>query len=385
MFFINFSAWRNLWANRASRRQLVVMGGGLALMFTWLVLPLPPWVGAPLLWNHVQPERMQFAAGLLLVFLMFTLVQGLGLRITLVRLTALTIVLVAGWWAWKFELGKNRYEDLVILVFLLPALLLTRWRPGTAHAGIAIVSLLAGVILFGRFNPLQPAWPIFNLPPNATLQAFDRLAASNDGVLAITGLPGAVGNGLGYRSLSHLTAVPQMQFWRERFPSMPAARFEQVFSRYSHIIPDGEVEPRLLSLDSVGVPVSLFQKSAAVRYVPPPTESFQLDGNVDVLTVESGQLVIKGWGPWRGPLEAHELEISLLPAASGPPRRAMLIRPDLPVGTGQRVASVQRVLPDHSDDGGSVTAQAVCFLLRREHGFANATEESARNEILRRC
>jgi hypothetical protein len=168
----------------------------------------------------------------------------------------------------------------------------------------------------------------------------DRLAASNGGILAVTGIPGAVGNGLGYRSLSHVTTTPQMEFWRKRFPDTPKVEFETVFNRYSHIIPNGESQPRLLSLDSVGVPIGPFQRTASVRYVPSPMQSHEVDGHIDKVVLEPGRLVVSGWGPWSGPLEAHELEISVAPAASGPPRRSMLIRPDLPAGTRQRVSAL---------------------------------------------
>jgi hypothetical protein len=71
-------------------------------------------------------------------------------------------------------------------------------------------------------------------------KTFDRLAANNGGILAVTGLPGAVANGLGYRSLSHVTAVPKLEFWRIRFPEMSTTEFETIFNRYSHIVPVAE-------------------------------------------------------------------------------------------------------------------------------------------------
>jgi hypothetical protein len=228
-------------------------------MLAWLVLPLPSWVGVPLLWNRIPPTRMQYAAGLLLVCLLFLLIRYLGLRVAPTRLAIFAGLVPLGWWAWKYGSDHHGYEDLGILIFLLPAFALADRRPATAHASLALASLAAGLTLFGGFNPVQRAWPIFNGPASEVTKAFDRLAAGNGGVLAVTGLPGAVGNGLGYRSLSHVTAVPQLAFWRRRYPDLPAAEFDTIFNRYSHIIPNEESAPRLLALDSVGVPVSLEQ------------------------------------------------------------------------------------------------------------------------------
>lgn len=337
--FLDFARWRQVWRNAESRRVILILGIGLAMMLAWMALPLPSWVGTPLLWNNVQPPRMQYAGGVLLVCFLLVLVNAMGLRISPVRLAVFCAVILAGWWAWKYDPSKNYFEDFLILIFAVAAFQFARVRPSAVHAGFSMASLLAGVLLFGRFNPLQSAWPIFNRPPNVVTKSFDQLAANNSGVLAVTGLPGAVGNGLGYRSLGHVTAVPKLEFWRKRFPDMPTAEFETIFNRYSHIIPLAESTPRLILGDAVAVPVGLFQKTAPVRYDPSPTQPLDVDGQIDGAVLESGRLVVSGWGPWTGPLEAHELEISIAPPASGVPTQTLVIRPDLPSGTQQRVSA----------------------------------------------
>jgi hypothetical protein len=341
--FLDYATWRRAWSNPEQRRLITFMAIGLAMMLAWMALPLPPWVGSALLWNHVQPARMQYAAGLLLVCLSLVLVQALGLRVSRARFDILCIAILLGWGFSKYDSGKNILADLALAFVLILAgiaFAFARYRPTAAHTGFTLASLIAGILLFGRFNPIQSAWPIFNHPPNRITKAFDQLAARNDGVLAITGLPGAVGNGLGYRSLSHLTAVPMLDFWRKRFPEMPSTELETVFNRYSHIIPGEENEPRLMSLDSISVPLSPFQKMAPIRYVTPPAQTLDVDGNIDGVAIEHGALVVSGWGPWTGPLEAHELEVSVTAATLGPPTRSLVIRPDLPPGTAQRVSAM---------------------------------------------
>ena len=339
--FLDFARWRQVWSDTEQRRVVTVLGMGLLMMLAWMALPLPAWVGAPLLWNHIHHGRMQYAGGLLLICLLIVLVHSLGLHVSRVRLAIFCAAIVLGFWAWKYDPGKSHFEDLLILIFAVVAFAVAKYRPGAAHASFAIASLLAGILLFGRFNPLQSAWPIFNHPPNEITKAFDQLAASNGGVLAVTGLPGAVGNGLGYRSLSHVTAVPKLEFWRNQFPDMSTTEFETIFNRYSHIVPVEENAPRrMIEADAVAVPVGLFQKHAPVRYVPSPTQQLDVDGHIDRAVLEAGGLVLLGWGPWTGPLEAHELEISIAPPTSGAPTRALAIRLDLPPGTQQRISAL---------------------------------------------
>ena len=338
--FLDFTRWRVVSGNVESRRLILVLGIGLAMTLAWMALPLPPWVGAPLLWNNVQPERMQYAGGVLLLCFVLGLVNAMGLRFSLLRLAIFCAAILLGWWFWKYAPPKNYFQDFWILIFVGLAFTVARYRPATAHAGFALASLLAGVLVFGRFNPLQSAWPIFNHPPNQTTKAFDQLAANNGGILAVTGLPGAIGNGLGYRSLSHVTAVPKMAFWRKQFPNMPIAEFDLIFNRYSHIAPMVESAPRLIQADAISVPVSLFQKNAFVRYVAVVTQPIDTDGHIDRATLESDYLVISGWGPWSGPLNSHELEIVMTPSAIGMPIRTSVLRPDLPSGTQGRVSAL---------------------------------------------
>ena len=342
MCFADIRRWRQVWTNTERRRRITILSSGLALMLCWMALPLPPWVGAPLLWNHVQPERMQYVAGLLFVMLIFVIIDQLGLRITLVRAAVFCGLILSAWLTWNNTPGQDHYEDLLILVIGLPAIVIARRWPYRAHESMAIASLLAGVWLFGRFNPLQSAWPIFNRSPNAWTQAMDQLAAENNGVLAVTGVPGAIANGQGYRSVSHVTAVPQLKFWRSRFPELPEAEFNAIFNRYSRVDVLDEDAPRMVYTDTVGVPVDLFQKTAPVRYALQPMRKLPIKGHVDAAVVEDGNLVVVGWGPWRGPLTSQELEVTLTPASStsGAPRRSLVVRKDLPPATHQEYSGL---------------------------------------------
>lgn len=344
--FVDIARWPQVWANSQQRRHIALLGGGLALMLCWMALPLPSWLGAPLLWNHVQPVRMQYAGGLLFVILSFVCVSYLGLRMTLARAVVFCGLIVIGWLVWNRNPGQRHDEDFLILIFGLPAIAIARRWPARAHESIAVASLLAGVLLFGRFNPLQPAWPIFNHPPNTWSKAMDQLAAQNNGVLAVTGVPGAIANGQGYRSVSHVTAVPQLEFWRNRFPQLPQAEFNTIFNRYSRVDVLEEDAPRLVYGDTVGVPLDAFQKAAPVRYMPGPAKGLTIKGHIDTAVLENGNLVLSGWGAWTGPVMAQELEVTLTPAASsnGLPQHFLRVRKDLPLATNQEISALNGFL-----------------------------------------
>lgn len=255
--FLDYRNWRVL-LKKDNVHTNIVLGIGFLLMLAWMLLPLQWWVGAPLLWHQVHPVRMQFAGGLLLVIFLFTLTKSVGLQLSWKRFRFFFYIVILSWLLLQYEVFDSRIEDLAILPLLLVAVLIgLRW-PANAHTAFATASLASGLLVFGGFNPLQSAWPIFNRSPTAITNALDNMASGNAGVLAIGGLAGATANGLGYKSMSHLTAVPQMKYWRIRFPDMTDMELERIFSRYSHIIPIETDKPRLLHTDAVGVPLGLF-------------------------------------------------------------------------------------------------------------------------------
>jgi hypothetical protein len=209
----------------------------------------------------------------------------------------------------------------------------------SSHFSIAVLAGALGVGIFAGFNPLQSAWPIFNFKPNEVTKKFDEMTSYNQGILAVIGLPGAVGNGLGYKSLSHVTAVPQMNFWRDVFPKMNEIQLNQVFNRYSHIVPTEMPMPIVITPDSVSVPVNSLNKAIPVKYLDEVYAPIQLGGYVDRVSVEGNYYVVDGWAPWFGPMGSRHLEVMIQPV-KGKPLALSVNRPDLPVATGGVIRSM---------------------------------------------
>jgi hypothetical protein len=266
--------WRH--ADATGRLQTWLLGIGLAAMAAWMLLPLPAWSGKLLLWNNVQPERMEYAFGVLLAFALVLLLQRVGVVFQWRRVFAFTLLVAAGWLLLKSPLaggtGRSRtLNDFIVLLAAVPAI--AAWRKGRLQGGSALLaaSAMAGFLAVGGFNPLQSARPIFAQHDTPLLRKLAEEQAHNGGVLAFSGLPGAVQNGLGFRAVSHVTAAPALAFWRARYPGMPESEFMEVFNRYSHISLIGGDRPRLLSADNVGVPIQDFLPNRLYLPQQPPT------------------------------------------------------------------------------------------------------------------
>ena len=341
--FLDYSRWRMALLDERCRRATFFLGGAICLILVWMFIPLPTWMGWPLLWNFVQPERMQFALGLLATCFLAILIGCMGIRASLFRLSVSVMTAVIAWAVWHRGIpmwGSN----FVAAIALIPCMLLVaRFAPAIAHTALAGISLLMGFVTFGTFNPLQSAWPIFNLAPNKVTNDLDWLATRNNGVLVVEGeLLSAIGNGLGYKSLSHVTTTPNLGFWRTRFPDMPTREFETVFNRFSHIVPVQEERPRLLAEHAVGVPVQPFLTAnpIQVRYVSKIPQDLQSDGYIDRAELRSNSVAIMGWASWTGPAKDHALELKMTPEPAGEALSSVLVRSDLPQVTKQGVSAL---------------------------------------------
>ncbi|MFX5956636.1 hypothetical protein ABTF01_19790, partial [Acinetobacter baumannii] len=84
----------------AARRQWLpaaIFFAALVMVTAWMMFPVPAVLGKLLLWNHVQPERMVFAAGVLLVMFALAVVRVVGLTWSTNRALAFIVVVIAAW------------------------------------------------------------------------------------------------------------------------------------------------------------------------------------------------------------------------------------------------------------------------------------------------
>lgn len=252
-----------------TRTQILIFGAGLLLMTAWMILPLPSWMGVPFLWNNVQPERMEYAAGMLLLLVIAILGRQAGIIVNNKRLIAYIVLVLSGWLVLKkisfntsAELLLLRSSDLLVIPILLLALLFNRRGKFLQYNVLLVASVICGILVFFWFNPIQSSKNFFIRHNTPFIRAIEKeiqqTQGRSSGYLAVSGMAGATLNGLGYSSVAHVTAVPALNFWRRMYPSMKENDFLNIFNRFSHISLISENKPVVIHADNVGVPLADF-------------------------------------------------------------------------------------------------------------------------------
>ena len=157
--------------------------GGLAVMALWMLAPWPASLAPGL--NLITPGRMLWGFGLLLLLGLAVLGGVASWRVTPVRLAAFTALVAGGWAVSKLGLSRQPLAlgrfDVIILPIAGLLLAARRLAPGRLPPRRLVVAavLLTAAVTFGRFNPVQPAAPIFDRRPSVVVEAFKAYAAAN--------------------------------------------------------------------------------------------------------------------------------------------------------------------------------------------------------------
>lgn len=250
--------------HRDIRRALSVLGAAFVLSTVWEVAPAPRWLGRILLWDHAGAQRLLFFSGVLLTIASLILWKRDLLEVSW-RRAALFVLIgpVAGVALKPVVFGESRvdYHPDLWIVAIAAAAALALWAAPFRLRVPLLVALAGGINIygFGRFNPLQSAVPIFQIPETPVMVALrQKVKASPEGYLVQPGFAGSVLNGLGFRSVSHTLVSPQMATFRKYFPAMNDSEFNQVFNRYASIDLSNVAVPRSILGDVIEVPIAPF-------------------------------------------------------------------------------------------------------------------------------
>ncbi len=230
------------------RSELVVLVIGCSAVLAWMLVPIPSRVGAVLLWDRVPGFRMVMAAGVLFALISVYVFRHASTRMTLPRM-AIGLAIILAFVAWKSSHGVVSLRligrDLLPAVGLIGVYALrARLSPSGEHATLLATAALMNLLCFGTFNPLQQADPIFTAADTPVARQFAEHARRQHGRPLLDEFPGRVLNGLGFSSIAHVEAVPQMQLWRDIFPDLSETELS-AFNQYAHIIlSDEEEKPR---------------------------------------------------------------------------------------------------------------------------------------------
>jgi hypothetical protein len=271
--FIDYSAFRRLTLGQMqlfSRRRAAIVGAGMLLMLAWIFLPVPAFFGKIFLWQFVPARRMLFPAGVLVTLFCLLLLSACGVVLTVPRICGFfAIVLVSIFsskYVWSLAWRNTpRTEFLILPVFAACTFLAWR-RKLTARQAVVYSCVLANIALFGFFNPILSAREIFVSRDTPIIRSLEKMEREDPrGWLVAPGFPGAVLNGLGFRSIQHVLLSPHLRFFREYFPEMPDAEFNHVFNRYAHVRLGNIDHPYSPQPDILIVPAARFEAHRAFQ------------------------------------------------------------------------------------------------------------------------
>jgi hypothetical protein len=267
-----FVPWREVLtqSSREDWRRWILLGVGVVATQVWIAVPLPPWVGYPLLWHLVPSGRMVLAAGVLLVTLAFLVAQRHPLRLSWARTLGFGLTLGLAWVLYKRPAGIGLAEAFRDWVYIVPVVLagalvaVGRLTPVRANTWLLGSAAALGAISFATFNPIQKTTPIFAKHQTPVTADFDqRLQREGRGFLLVpwgasffahSGLPLVA---LGYPSLAYSTFDPAMDMWRKMFPELPPDRLNQAFNNAGSVLFDTIPEPRWEPINT-RVPIAPF-------------------------------------------------------------------------------------------------------------------------------
>jgi len=254
-------------------RGLGVLVVAWAVITAWQVLPVSP-LSYLLGLGLANERRTLFATGALLVIAAAYAIDRLPVRVTPLRLAVFGSFVVVAWLLASFDLQPT--DELVLrdeLLVLIPvaglAILVLIARKRAAHAwrgALFLVALVPTVIGWGLFNPLQSTEVMFRKPETEVTRGLDALAATrSDGAIAVSGFTGALLNGVGYRSVTHVIVTPSPQLFRPYFPNMDEREFDEIFNRYAHVVLTTESPVRVPRPDIIEVPIETIAPFAAME------------------------------------------------------------------------------------------------------------------------
>ncbi|MGR9074273.1 MAG: DUF7657 domain-containing protein, partial [Gammaproteobacteria bacterium] len=235
-----------------------------ALFFSvWMLFPVPDIIGKALLLSQIPPHRLLFALGVAFNLIALQLLLSRGFQTSYIRWLIFSMLVTACWNLPAFFSDMEPFQKSGWELLSIPALLLVTFVAGKKsmrnskllNFGVS-TAFLINFVYFAKFNPIQSAKPIFEASGSKTVAALKALQEEDSrSWLVIQGYPGAVLNGLGLRSFTHVQIQPQLDFFRALFPEIPKDEFNQIFNRYAHIQLGNEVHIHSPQPDVIRIPL----------------------------------------------------------------------------------------------------------------------------------
>ncbi|EOW9268813.1 TPA: hypothetical protein PX805_003272 [Vibrio cholerae] len=282
-----------------------------AILIFWTVFPIPSSYGKWLLLDKLPGNRTIFIFGILVNYISLIAFASGEIRFSLVRACIFSSIILISYFIPSF-LGlvgffeKSAPEVLSVILMFIWLLLgkLSKRFYCYKKVSLLIIILIPNIIVYARFNPIQQAFPIFDLSNRQLINEIKGNSNVSEPHWVIeTGYPGAVLSGVGLNSFSTVLIQPKMFIFRKLYPMMPEHDFNQIFNRYAHIWLDDSISyPYSPSPDVIVIPlrdvIDYYPQSNLFyqNYTEGSKSSKNIGGSIDsVIISNDGVLTITGW------------------------------------------------------------------------------------------
>ncbi|EEY46439.1 hypothetical protein VMA_000235 [Vibrio mimicus VM223] len=343
------------------------------IIIVWALIPISENYGKWFLLDKVPGNRTVFILGLLANYTsLIALASGKISYSTPRSLIFIALLSLAylfpsylnliGW----LEKFAPEMVAIVLMVSYLIFFKHLQWLRRFENIYLLFIVLLPNIVSYAGFNPIQKAYPIFDLYNRQVVDTIKYSANKNYPQWVIEpDYPGAVLSGLGLNSFTTVLVQPKISIFRDLYPLMPEHEFNQIFNRYAHIwLDDTKVTPYSPSPDVIVIPLHDMMESSPMlnyhRFLSGSSLYFPIGGVVDSAIIgQDNTLTITGWA-W---LESGEISGIFDP--SDILQSKLINRPDVVVALSDRTlryAGFLLQIADYSKYESAVKELGICLV-----------------------
>ncbi|KAA5981271.1 hypothetical protein F3I48_14290 [Pantoea sp. M_3] len=219
-------------------------------------MTIPAEAGKYLFLNKVVPNRLLLGFGLLISILCVSRLVKVSINLSVTKVILYWLIYLLVCLIIKQSLAAMKMDIIAAAVTATTMILLM--KSGQSFSLILIGGCCAfSLSTFALFNPLQDARPIFEKHDTEVTRQLTEEQKQHGFVLG-SNLPGAIANGIGFRSVAHVNTTPRLDFWKKKFSDLPAPLFNGIFNRYAHIQLHAEDYISTPSADVIRLPERCF-------------------------------------------------------------------------------------------------------------------------------